>query len=415
MSVLDPQVVQAVKAQNTAGLVSLIQNGHSIEGTIPVTAGNKTVERTALSLATRKQSLKIVNILLDAGADPSVPESDGTYPVSIAALGGFSRMIPLFFIYGASLEEFTPGEANRPLAWAAQRDHLHVMRELLALGASVDARSHMDRTALWWAAKSSESPEAIPLLLDYGAIPRLCDTHDATPLHAAASNPGIDPNALLSLLDAGADLRALDGHDKTALEVARDAGNERFIEPVTRYNIYDPNRSRDCEEVDPRAREQICEHVASGDMLRLRETLSQHSFVIQPTEDASDSPSFQAVAHKNHAALRLFSTLQLFNTDRDVDLNTPVHAWVEMMDDRNPVDLTTLKHMTRGFGVNHSNRHGRTPADLAEVLGKFGALATCLVQGGSLSGLEVRDSHALPVMHPHPAPRPGNTLARGGR
>ncbi|SFE72796.1 Ankyrin repeat-containing protein [Paenibacillus catalpae] len=127
-----------------------------------------------------------------------------------------------------------------PLGYAAHFGHAEVVREMLELGADVNAVSHSrvsfipSNTALHAAIAGERSLEVIKLLLAHGADTTILDSNGHTCLHSAAFH---DDNLemIQLLMEHGADVHsAADGGD-TPLSLAIQQGNENVASLLREY------------------------------------------------------------------------------------------------------------------------------------------------------------------------------------
>jgi hypothetical protein len=102
---------------------------------------------------------------------------------------------------------------KRPLARAAQRGHLAIVRELLAAGASIDAVNYRSETALHLAVAGGHR-DCIDALLDAGADPNLVACEGSVLAHARTK-----PELIAYLLDRGADPRPVDAFERDAADL----------------------------------------------------------------------------------------------------------------------------------------------------------------------------------------------------
>lgn len=148
---------------------------------------------TALHAASRNGSEEVIVVLLSAGADPNRVENDGWTSVHMASRYGHAAVLAELIKAGGDISKRARGIT--PLLYAATYGHLSVVRLLLERGAQGDAESIPDMyTALTVAA-----------INDRGAV-------------------------LLALIDAGADVDHVDGNGYTPLHWAAFAGNQEIIE-----------------------------------------------------------------------------------------------------------------------------------------------------------------------------------------
>jgi ankyrin repeat protein len=111
-------------------------------------------------------------------------------------------------------QESPSGDGSTPLHWAAYRDDLAKVDQLVRSGASVDAANDIGATALWAASMSGSAP-VVKRLLDAGANPDAALLSGETPLMAAARAG--KTAAVEALLARGANPNARGARAQTAL------------------------------------------------------------------------------------------------------------------------------------------------------------------------------------------------------
>jgi ankyrin repeat protein len=111
-------------------------------------------------------------------------------------------------------QEAPSGDGSTPLHWAAYRDDLAKVDQLVRSGASVDAANDIGATALWAASMSGSAP-VVKRLLDAGANPDAALLSGETPLMAAARAG--KTAAVEALLARGANPNARGARAQTAL------------------------------------------------------------------------------------------------------------------------------------------------------------------------------------------------------
>ena len=234
-----------------------------------------TMQSTPLCMAAKGGHKKVLEILLDKGADCNKTDGDGFTPLHMAARFGHEDIVKMFLDIGADHEIPTLHELHTPLHTAAKCGYIDVAKLLLAAKADVDKEDklgetplfkavisgHQDLTALllsagsdpnttntgypgvvgggWtplhWTAKRG-CGEIAKLLLNAGAEVDKVNPNwmDMTPLHCASLYSRID--IIQVLLDGGADIKKKDSSGRTPLEIA----SSRY---PAMYNPYNTDNS----------------------------------------------------------------------------------------------------------------------------------------------------------------------------
>lgn len=227
---------------------------------------------TPLLWAVYNSSPELVQLLLDAGADPDIANSLDISPLLQASRYGNADMIAALLAAGASVTDRRPTtepvllaaarsgslpavtlllkagadpnaveplDHQTALMWAVAEGHLDVARALLKAGADPDMQARISElterknadfpsggfAALHWAARNGDEP-MISLLLEHGANINVRNGDSSTPMMLAIVNDRFD--TAVGLLERGAD--ANDGslyfitemHDATTDWRARD-------------------------------------------------------------------------------------------------------------------------------------------------------------------------------------------------
>lgn len=162
--------------------------------------------QTPLHLAVITQQKEAVEVLLMAGADPTLTDRHGNTVLHLAAQQEGDGMVELLLRRRELREQLefsnTAGLCAIHLAVLANR--LPSLRELLAGGADVEAQERgSGRTALHIATETDNVSLAGCLLLEGNAKVDCCTFNGSTPLHVAAGRGSVKLTALL--MAAGAD------------------------------------------------------------------------------------------------------------------------------------------------------------------------------------------------------------------
>ncbi len=136
--------------------------------------------RTPLHMAADRGHTGVVRLLLDARAQIDATDFAGHTPLHIAASQDHLETVQVLAAAGAPLHL---GDANgdAPLALAASESATSVLEYLLTIDSRVDRRNHFGQSALHGAAIAGGAP-ALRLLIRAGADPTLRDHDGLTPL-----------------------------------------------------------------------------------------------------------------------------------------------------------------------------------------------------------------------------------------
>jgi len=173
---------------------------------------------TPLVIASRRGNTRIVEKLLQLGANPAGISSNGTTPVLQACHHGHGAVLGLLLKNGGwRLMDVANFNATTPLMRAAQEGHLEIVRDLLALGASVNRRNRVEMTALMLASQRGHH-RICQLLIDYGADADARTRQDSTALLLACKRAHTQVARVL--VTAGCELWVRDTRGRTAKDIA---------------------------------------------------------------------------------------------------------------------------------------------------------------------------------------------------
>ena len=134
-----------------------------------------------LTDAARKNDIDVVYTMLYYGTDPNVSNSDGVTALSSASFNGNVRMMKMLIDAGADINGRATGAqkpTHGPIMSASGRSR-EALRLLLDLGADVNLQRSDGVTALMCAV-NAQRIDAVRMLLDAGADPNLEDSHGRT-------------------------------------------------------------------------------------------------------------------------------------------------------------------------------------------------------------------------------------------
>ncbi|KAH9956629.1 ankyrin repeat-containing domain protein [Russula dissimulans] len=172
---------------------------------------------TLMHLASYDGSSKMIQLLVEHGADVNRSDADGRSPLQLASRGGHVGAIQLLLEYGANVNHHDSEFGWTPLIDAVQSGCIEALRLLLQHNADVDGKDYHGRTALHQAT-SIEDVDAIQVLLEHGANVDSESEFDQTPLIFAVQNGLVE--VLRLLLQHNVDVNGKDNNGKTALHWA---------------------------------------------------------------------------------------------------------------------------------------------------------------------------------------------------
>ncbi|KAL8762366.1 MAG: hypothetical protein Q9184_001628 [Pyrenodesmia sp. 2 TL-2023] len=182
-----PSIVRAAQAGSVMEVEMLLNSGAEVE------AVHQQSGRTALAVASHCGNDRVLQLLLQYGADVNTRDASSYSPLHLACMRGHYRVVALLLQERVRIDEPGPNDET-PLWIAAEKGYIELAELLLQTRAKVNAR---DRK-------------------------RLC-----TPLHVSAAN-GNEAMAEL-LIRHGAHMEARDGELNTPLHYACEAGKERIV------------------------------------------------------------------------------------------------------------------------------------------------------------------------------------------
>lgn len=189
---LKSALISAVTAQKSKVVEQLLDRG------VPPDTGP---EKSALCIATTKNDLESLKLLLGFGGDPNLKGADGLPPLRWACQYNFPAAARLLLEFGADPNISTPDWSELP--WALYQNKEEIVRDLLLYGADTNLVMTNGVISLRYACDKDVEPSLVQDLLNYSADPNLKDARGETSLSLASSKN--NPEIVEILVARGAD------------------------------------------------------------------------------------------------------------------------------------------------------------------------------------------------------------------
>ena len=163
--------------QSPTALQEYIERKHSHKFDINLQSGHR--EETVLHRVSENGRSEVIQILMDAGADPYIQDRYGTTALQRAAGSGHSEAVQILIDTGVN-PDIKNKYGSTALHWAAARGHSEVVRILVNASTEPDIQNKHGQTALYLAAEYGRS-ETVQILID--AVPNLIFKINTEGLH----------------------------------------------------------------------------------------------------------------------------------------------------------------------------------------------------------------------------------------
>lgn len=200
----------------------LLANNANVHAALPGSLGQP------IHVAASKNHVKIVELLLNKGADIEAEDSFKRRPLHIAAREGWEDLTRFLLDRNATIDVFTK-ESRTALRYAAQNGHSAIVKLLLDRGAGIDIAAGPNNQTHLHAASQHGRDKVVQQLLDAGASLEAVDANGNTPLHTAIQHG--KEEVVKRLLANGADKesRTHNSEGKTPLQIAAQFGHKTIV------------------------------------------------------------------------------------------------------------------------------------------------------------------------------------------
>jgi ankyrin repeat protein len=189
----DTRVLEAASAADTAGVVTLLQQG--VDANAAQADG-----ATALHWAAHYDDTAMAHALLDAGATVDPANDFGVTPLWLACVNGSAGMVDALLGAGTDANAALPS-GETVLMTASRSGSANAVRLLVAHGATVNTTERTrGQTALMWAV-AQQHPDVVGALVQLGA-----DVHlrsDPLPRRIHTRTAGFNPTGVLDIVQGG--------------------------------------------------------------------------------------------------------------------------------------------------------------------------------------------------------------------
>nr|XP_056706081.1 fibronectin type 3 and ankyrin repeat domains protein 1 [Euleptes europaea] len=207
------QLHRAVSMNDVNAVLNILQGKQVVVDTL-----NK-LGYSALMVASQKGFGRLVEILVENGAEVNKKNSSGKDSLMIACFSGHLDIVQYLRSQGASWETRDLGGCTA-MHWAADGGHFDVVQWMIEDGCKVDVKDiGLEWTPLMRVCAVSGKSDVAALLIEAGANVNLKDKDGKTPLMVAALNN--HEELVQVLLEKGADITVKNEYGKGALEMAR--------------------------------------------------------------------------------------------------------------------------------------------------------------------------------------------------
>lgn len=206
-------------APHPTGLEALVRDRCS-------STGLKSVKTQAIIDACKTGQTKVVQALLNSGADPNITNAEGDTPLAFAVLNGHTETVELLLSLPVKSVNVASKNKYVPLMCACQMGYTKIVELLVWNGANVNFANIHGQTSLMLACINGHT-EIVRVLLNNGANVNIAAGNGDTALMTSCYHGHIEIVKLL--LANKADKKAVDIDGKTAVMLASENKHEDIV------------------------------------------------------------------------------------------------------------------------------------------------------------------------------------------
>ncbi|NTV13732.1 MAG: hypothetical protein HGA96_07370 [Desulfobulbaceae bacterium] len=289
---------------------------------------DKKFGQTALFSAVNKQYEQVVETLLKGGASPNQTDSTGTFPLIVATYLQNKKLVGMLLDYGAYPSVITYGKGESSLHFAARGNNAEILKKLIRSGAKVDIKSHAGQTPLMVAVINNKI-NMVKELVANGADINIIETeHGTTPFMQASLQKNYDIAEYL--LKIGANKDTPDNKGITSRQHAINTNDRRLLE-ITRFdqrNVAINNIELELNNEIDRYNLRKEEYLTSKGEYKKNEIIFLNSLNNEQLEQFSNYTETVASSTANTAKI-LLSFRELLSTLEDIKKEEYVHLYSE--------------------------------------------------------------------------------------
>lgn len=189
------------------------------------------LHQAELTPALSEPLLRVVDLLLNQGADPNLNDSEGNAPLIVAIRSGDARFVERLLKASANAKHT---QTFKPLLLATWHKARHEQDSRKIVTALIDAGANVHETGVYGqnllSVAAAYNPFLVPLFLEHKLDVNQRSRNGYTPLMYAADSGPSAFEALKLLVEYGADPNAVANDSWTALMSAARAGDYRTVD-----------------------------------------------------------------------------------------------------------------------------------------------------------------------------------------